>query len=121
MAEVNLYKDTPIAPQSLNGKSALDVSLKGKRHVIMQFDAITNPSYRLYFRVDESAEPQGSTLAGFAAEGYLSAGGTEDIWIDPDTSETPYLHLLLVTSSGVVANGGASDNVLLYAERHNAD
>ncbi len=85
----------------------------------IQFDPLTNSTYRLYFRLDETAAAGGTTLATFKPEGFLTAGGDEELWIDPSSGTTPYLHLLLTDSSGSAQSGGASDRVDLLPYRHN--
>ena len=115
------FKDTPIAPSSLDGLNHVDKSIAGKRYVKIQADLLTNPTYRLYFRVDETAAAPGATLATFDAEGVLTAGGNEPINLDPDPDETPYIHFLLADSAGAAQNGGANDRILFYTERVNPD
>lgn len=118
MANNQLYKDTPIDPQSLNGVNHLDISLVGKRHVEIQFKAIPDHSaYRLHFRLDETEAAGGQTVALMKPEGYLGAGGDMEFWIDPDASETPTLHLLLTDDDDTPQEGSSGDDVYLLANR----
>lgn len=121
MANPILFKDDPIDPVVFDGVNHADVSLQTKRCVKFQHDPLTNPGARLYFRIDEEAEAGGTTIADFKPEGFMTAGGVEEIWIDPDASETPYLHLLLTDASGTAINGGANDRVYFLPFRHNPD
>jgi hypothetical protein len=121
MANTTLFKDTPIDPVELSGVDTTSKSLTGKLLVQIQFDPLTNSTYRLYYRVDEQTTAPGATLATFLPEGFLTAGGDVEFRIDPDLEEDPYLHLLLTDASGTAANGGANDRVLFTAYRANAD
>lgn len=116
-----LFKDSVIEPISLSGANHADDSIVGRLVVEAQFDPLTNPTYRLYYRHDETAAAQGNTLALFGTEGYLTAGGVMAFANDPDTSETPYLHFLLTTDAGVAVVGGANDRILFSAYRSNPD
>jgi len=116
-----MFKDTPMEPTSLSGINHADVSVAGKLVIQAQFDALTNPTYLLYFRHDEISAAQGATLATFGAEGYLSDGGVQEFLNDPDITETPTLHFLLTTDTGVAVAGGANDRILFTALRANKD
>jgi len=106
-----LYIDEPIDPVSLDGVDHVDVDLSGKRIVIPQVDLLTNPTYRVYFRIDNEAAAGGTTIALFKPMGFLAKGGCEPegLWLDPDAEEGPYLHLLLTDSTGTAQVGGADD------------
>lgn len=121
MANPNLFHDDAIDPVSLSGVNHADVDLTGKRHVVVQFDPLTTAGARLYFRLDDEAAAGGTTIALLKPEGYLTAGGLVELWLDPDEDETPTLHLLMTDSSGTAATGGANDRVLILANRHNPD
>jgi hypothetical protein len=122
MANDQLYKDTPIAPQSLSGKNHLDIDLTGKRYVEFQFKTTdAHSAYRLHFRCDETPTAGGATVPLLAPEGYLGAGGCEAVWVDPDSTETPTLHLLLTDGADAPQNGSAGDDVYFLASRARPD
>jgi len=117
MANQVLYKDTPIDSISFNAVNHYDLSLDGKRCIIVQFDPLTNPSARLYFRIDTTSAAGGTTLALFKPEGYLTKGGDAgEFWVDPNDAN--YLHLLLTDSAGTALAGGASDRALVLPYKH---
>lgn len=130
VANTTLFKDTPIAPISLNGVSQADESLQGKLDVQIQFDPKTSnpgesddlyPGCCLYYRVDESEAAITPTFADMEPEGYLTAGGDVEFHIDPKANETPTLHLLLTDKNRNVIVGGELDSVLITAYRANPD
>jgi hypothetical protein len=116
-----LYADSPIDPSSLGGVNHIDLDVKGKRLIKVQFDPLTNSGYRLYFRLDDVAAAGGITIADFKPQGFLIAGTYEEFWVDPDANETPYLHLLLTNEIGVAALGGPDDRVMYQPFRQSAD
>lgn len=123
MALTNLFIDDPIDPISFNGVNHADVSLVGKRMIKPQFDPLTTPSARCYFRIDEEAEAGGTTIALFKPMGFWGEEGNEEqgLWIDPALDETPYLHLLFTDGNGTAVEGGANDRLYILPFRHTED
>lgn len=117
MGENTRYADTPIDPTSLNGINHADIDLSDRLAVDVTFDALTNSDYRLYWRLDQQAAAGGTTRALFKPNGFLVAGQTLPVTVNP--SGGWYLHLLLTDSTGAAANGGADDMVLLAPWRCN--
>lgn len=108
----------PTAPVALEGLAAATLDCSEYARVVIQADLLSSSTGRLYFRVDHGDEEAACSPAN--AEGFITAGGTAEInldyWIKSEARE-PHVYLALTDASGVTALGGASDRVLVYAEK----
>lgn len=108
----------PTAPIALVGVSVAELDCSQFARVVIQADLLTSSTARLYFRVDRGDEEADCAPAN--AEGFITNGGTAEInldwWIKTEAVE-PRVYLCLTDSSGVAAQGGAADRILIYAEK----
>jgi hypothetical protein len=125
MANQNLYMAEAVDAIELNGIDHYDAAIAPLlghegRAFIGQADLITNPTYRLYVRVDQEATA-GATLATFHPALRVDDGGDNadsPLWVDPLSPDPWYVHVLVTDATGVVQTGGADDRILVLAYKN---